>query len=242
MNSEEMNKQNSHLERQLDFYHKSDRKKIQPVASDYVNRHLQTLIETANLTQKDEILEVGAGAGRFTLLLHHKKLNVTATDLSADLLQSLNNNEPNIPTVASDITNLPDKIDQKFDKIVGFFMLHHLYDFNEAFHQLATLIKPGGAAVFCEPNAYYLPFYLQILLSPSMRWDVDKGVVNMRRGVLEKAMKNAGFEHFESKFYGYFPPFIYNSAPGKKVENMLERLPLPETLHAFLTIKARKPM
>lgn len=186
-----MNRESHNRQQQL-YFSSADQPSILPKPSSYVKRHLETLIRVSGLKPGDHVLEIGAGMGRFTRELHERGIKVVASDVSDELIDKLKHHSPSISIVVGDVVNLPERINEHFDAIVGFFMLHHLPDLDAAFASMAQLLKPGGVAVFCEPNAYYFPFYLQILLNPRMRWRVDKGVVNMRPGVMFAAMRNAG--------------------------------------------------
>lgn len=92
--------------------------------------------------------------------------------------------------------------------------------------------------VFCEPNAWYFPFYFQILLTPSMRWRVDKGVMNMRRGVLNPAFESNRFQRIQYNTYGFLPPQLYNHRFGTRLDQGLERVLLPPQAKAFQIITA----
>lgn len=227
-----------HNDYQRDYFARVERQTIEPESSDYVARHLDELIRAADLQPGDRILEVGAGKGRFTLQLAARGFDVVATDLSAHLLADLERRDPELRTVAADVCELPQLIEERFDKIIGFFMLHHLPDLPAAFRGMAGVLAPGGSLTFCEPNAWYLPFYLQITFSRKMTWRGDGGVLNMRPGVLAPAMRAAGLEPAEPRSFGFFPPFITNRPVGKRIEEKLEALPLPETTHAFRIFQA----
>jgi SAM-dependent methyltransferase len=230
---------NHYNTRQRSYFSGADRKTIRPVRSAYVLRHLSELVSAAGIRKGERVLEVGAGMGRFTLPMHEMGIDVTATDLSGELIRELKVAAPGVESLVCDVTAIPDLVNGPFDKVVGFFMLHHLEDMNTAFKSFAKVLKPGGFVAFSEPNAYYPFFYLQILLSPEMKWMVDGGVVNMRPRVLLPAMEAAGFIDIKIMRYGFFPPFIYNLGPGRAAERFLEALPLPGVFRAFQVITGR---
>lgn len=210
-----------------------------PTESAYGRRHFRALIETAGLTAGDRVLEVGAGMGRFTRMLDDSGFRVVASDLSPGQIASLRRALPRVEAIVAEAAALPLPA-QPYDAVVGFFTLHHMPDLTAAFASFARVVKPGGVVAFCEPSAFYLPFYLQILLTPRMSWSVEKGVANMRRGVFVPAARAAGLEHLLFHHYGCFPPALHNISIGRRVEAVLDRLPLPDAARAFQIVSARR--
>lgn len=227
-----------HNRRQRDYYRSADQPTILPVESPYVMRHIEKLISHGGLERGAKILEVGAGVGRFSRLLRTRGVDVTASDISPELITVLQQHSPDIPSFVSDVNELPDHHNEKYDAVVGFFMLHHLPDLTRAFQGMAAMLKPGGRMVFCEPNAWFFPFYLQILLTPRMRWSVDKGVMNMRQGVLTPALKSSNFQEITYNHYGFLPPQLYNPGWGKCLDHGIDKMPFPARTRAFQIITA----
>jgi SAM-dependent methyltransferase len=118
-------------------------------------------------------------------------------------------------------------------------MLHHLHDIERSFAGVRRLLKPGGRAVFLEPNAYNALFYAQILLWPGISWKGDKGIVRMRPGPVLGAMKAAGLAEPEFERFGFFPPFLANRRWGPAAERALESIPLWRTFLPFQLFRAR---
>jgi SAM-dependent methyltransferase len=207
--------------------------------SPFVQRHLEEMIGACGLNLADDILEVGAGLGRFTLELKAKGLKVVAADPSPDLIDSLLRASPDTEALVCDVLDLPPDFDRRFDKVIGFFMLHRLADLPAAFRVISRALKPGGRVAFCEPNAYFLPYYLRILASPSMSFRGDGGVTRMRPSVLFSAMRAAGLEELEVASFGLFPPALANRWVARRAEQRLESLPIPDSMRAFRIFKGR---
>lgn len=230
---------NQHNKNQKEYYQSADQPTIQAVSSDYVQQHIDNLLHFGKLSKDDKILEVGAGVGRFSQMIKAKGLNITASDLSPELVSKLQLNAPNIPCFVGDINELPKAQYKKYDSVLGFFVLHHLKDLSHSFKSLSKSLKPGGQVLFCEPNAWYFPFYIQILLTPRMKWSVDKGVMNMRQKIFNQVLKANGFVDIEYSYYGAFPPILYNTSWGKKIDKFISKRILPNRLKAFVMIKAK---
>ncbi len=228
-----------HHDGQRAYFESADQPTMVPTETAYSRRHFQRLIEGAGLTPGARVLEIGAGMGRFTRMLDDSGFDVVATDISPGQIASLQRDFPHIESFVAGAEGLPDP-DRPYDAVIGFFMLHHLPDLAAAFARFAHVLKPGGLVAFCEPNAFYLPFYLQILLSPRMKWSVEKGVRDMRRSKLEPAMAAAGFDAVQFSYYGFFPPQLYNVSAGRRIDAALDALPLPGATRAFQIVTAHR--
>lgn len=230
---------------QLDYYAGKVKKTMLPVDSYYVNRHIERFVQHSGIEQKDKILEVGCGMGKFTLPLLKKGYNITGLDLSPILLQKLleyNDNTFKIDLIASDILEVPAELNGQFDKVIGFFTLHHFLNLEIYLQAMSRVLKPGGTIVFLEPNAYNPLYYFQIVFSPTMSWAGDKGVAMMTPKRFKSASSYASLENIGLDKYGFFPPFIVNTRIGKWIESLLEKVKLLEGVSAFQIVKMRKPL
>ncbi|MFO1518672.1 MAG: methyltransferase domain-containing protein [bacterium] len=228
---------------QRDYFERSQKRGMRPVFSRYLNRQVEEVLKHCPVEPGQRLLEVGCGMGRYTLLLAERGLAVEGLDLSPVLLKRLksyNRGKFKIPLHCADIQNrLPD-LENSFDVVMGFFMLHHVKDLNACFSSLKRLLKPKGRMIFLEPNPYNPLYYLQILLTPEMTWEGDKGIIQMRRTVLQKAMKKAGLKNFNLSRFGFFPPFLANASWGSVCEKALERFPPWKNLLPFQLIQGER--
>ncbi len=178
----------------------------------------------AGLQPAMRVLDVGAGEGRHSLLMIRRGLRMTAVDVCPQLLKRLKEHPEgrDIETAACDVTQLASTLDGPFDAAVGFFVLHHLDDLSAAFRSLRGVLRCGARVAFCEPSAYYLPFYAQIALSKTMTWRGEQGMLNMRPRVVLGAMKAAGFREPSFQRFGLFPPALVNRKHGRALEAACE--------------------
>ena len=227
---------------QLSYFSKFRRSSIRPANSPYTRRHLEKVAHAACLKPAQRVLEVGAGMGRFSLLLDEQDCDVVASDLSQELLAKLSLADPQgrVRTLVTDIAEISRHTDERFDRAVGFFMLHHLTNLNAAFRGLSAVLNPGARVAFCEPNAYNPLFYFQIAVTPGMTWKGDGGIVRMRPSVLFDAMSGAGFSDLRIERYGFFPPFLANTRSGSALEKRLESIGILEPVRAFQIISGRR--
>jgi SAM-dependent methyltransferase len=215
--------------------------RLAPSESPYVKRHLTRTLAALRAKPSDLVLEVGAGLGCFTSLMLGQGLDVIASDPSPELLAKLQARHPGLRTITTDVANVTSHTDLRFERVVGFFVLHHWVDLDAVFAGLKRAVKGGGRIAFCEPNAFHLPYYLQIALSRRMTFRDDGGVVNMRPSVVLAAMARAGFVRTRAERYGFAPPAVYNSVNGRALDHALGAVPALEKLRAFQIFSASVP-
>jgi SAM-dependent methyltransferase len=98
-------------------------------------------------------LDYGCGHGMAAVAMARAGAAVTAFDLSpgyvAECRERAAANGVSVACVTADGEDLP-FADATFDAVWGNAILHHL-DLAKAGRELRRVLKPGGAAVFCEP-------------------------------------------------------------------------------------------
>ena len=231
-----------HNSYQLDYFESVERARIALAETPYVFAHVERMIAGASLAAGQSILEVGSGLGKFTLPLAARGFRVTANDLSPRLLERLDKAaEGRVQTVCCDIHDIGRHCAAPFDRVIGFFVLHHLVEFEQVFRALSAVLRPGGCIAFCEPVAWNPLYYLQILLTPGMRFAGEPSITAMRPGVILPALGKAGFVDAASRRYGYFPPFIKNRVWGERLEGWLGARRFVPFPNAFQVFTARLP-
>ena len=232
----------SHNRVQREYFDTVERPRLALGDTPYIRRHVDEVIAVGQFTPGASLLEIGAGLGKCTLPLLARGFDVTANDLSPVLLERLRAAVPRpIPTIACDIIDIAAHVDGPFDGVVGFFVLHHLRDFEAIFRALVRVLRPGGRVAFCEPVAWNPLYYVQIACTPGMRFSGEPSLTSMRPGRLLPLMRRAGLLDVASHPHGYFPPALKNVAAGDRAERWLERrawLPFP---HAFQVFTGRAP-
>ncbi len=217
---------------------------IVPRTSRHLTRQLDELLRVADLRPQDRVLEVGCGMGRFTLQLAERGVQVEGLDFSPVLLDRLRAFERgrfDIPLHVGDALSPPRELDGRFDAAVGFFVLHHLQDLDDAIKAIARVLKPRGRLVFLDANGYNPLFYLQILITPGMTWQGEKGMSRMRPKVVFQAMRRAGLHRPAVTRFGFLPSIVVDRTWGARLDAGLERFGLPDVLHAFQVFSAERP-
>ena len=193
-------------------------------------------------------LEIGSGAGRYSLHLIQRGLFFDVSDISAEQLQvqiadaealSISRG-PDSQVIVGTIENIIDRGEARYDFIFGFNVLHHINNLDQNVFLLRRLLKPGGVAVFHEPNPFNPMHYIQSILDLRRKMKDELGMLNTTASQLRSIFNRAGFENFQYRKYGYFPPFVPNTQIGLHLEAWLNRfrfIGLPTT---YQLIKAQK--
>lgn len=237
--------ESSNASHQRRYFSLPERKlrRMGPGSTPYVERHLEATLASLDVRPGSRLLELGAGMGRFSLLLADRGFDVVACDLSPDLLAALRRFDVagRVRAIEADAALVDRAVDGSFDAVLGFFFLHHLTDLEPVFAAAARVLRPGGAVAFCEPNAWFFPYYLQIALTPGMSFVGERGLPRMRQAPLAAAAANAGLEVLPTHRFGLFPPGLANRALGRRVEAVFESaLPAWAALRAFQVFAARR--
>ena len=210
-----------------------------PSRTPYITNHIEHALAAARLQVGERVLEAGCGMGRFTLPLWEMGVEVEAQDLLAVLLERLEAyNRRGFPIAlhCGDLQAPDPGLIGCYDLLLGFFMLHHLADLEAGFKGMAAMLKPGGRMVFVEPNPFNPFYYVQMAINPGMTFRGDKGIVNMRRAVLQQACAAAGLTKFRLERYGFSPPLLRNRPAGAALDAMLEKIPVLAPFRAFQVV------
>ena len=233
-----------HNRAQVEYFERAGKEAMKPVSSPYVVRQVEELVRFAALAAGERVLDVGCGMGRYTFPLAERGLRVEGLDLSQALLDQLdgfNSGRYEIPLHCLDILEAPTTLEGRFDAVVGFFTLHHLHDLSSSFRAMARLVRPGGRVVFLEPNPLNPLYYLQIMVAPGMTWAGDKGILQMRRRTVLRAMESGGLGSLSLTRFGFLPPFLANARWGSRLERTLERVPVWRPLLPFQLFRGEAP-
>ena len=219
----------AHNLRQRSYFERITKKTMVPRDTPYLRRHIDEAMRFAGATPEEHILEVGCGMGRYTLLMAQLGWRVSGMDLSPVLLerlQAFNAGGDLIDLYCADLEAPPAELTDGFDVVAGFFVLHHVHDLARAMRGVVRLLKPGGRAVFVEPNPLNPLYFAQIAFTPGMSWRAESGMTRMRPRQVRRTMEAAGLVGFRSACFGVFPPFLANRSWARGVEGAVESVGL----------------
>jgi 2-polyprenyl-3-methyl-5-hydroxy-6-metoxy-1,4-benzoquinol methylase len=131
---------NIHPHTHLDSYKKY------PVA---FNRLKGVLAELMNNISGFDVLEVGAGTGRYTehLIKTGANIHITEQSQAVEINAQIARGYSNYQAAQADVYNIP-YADQTFDTVICLGHLPHVPDFEKAVEQIYLKVKPGGRLFF----------------------------------------------------------------------------------------------
>jgi ubiquinone/menaquinone biosynthesis C-methylase UbiE len=94
----------------------------------------------------DTCLEIGCGTGKNTVWLIEKAKQVTAVDLSEEMLAKARQkiDSPNVNFIQADITNPWHFIDSSYDLVTFSLVLEHIENLSAVFERTAAALRTGG--------------------------------------------------------------------------------------------------
>ena len=142
----------------------------------------QRLCRRAGITEGMRVLEIGSGAGDVALTLAEfvgPTGQVIGVDINASILDTARQRaadagRQNVEFIAGDARMIA--FVDKFDAIVGRFVLMYMAEPEKGFAKLITHLKPGGIAAFQEPEYTLYPAFLHPdtpLMNQLIRWILD---------------------------------------------------------------------
>ncbi len=186
-------------------------------------------------------LEVGCGTGLFTQDLVKSGADITAIDISADLLEHAKKKVPNVTFLEKDAcyTGFPD---ESFDVVVGSSILHHL-DIDLSLKEIYRILKKDGTLWFTEPNYLNPHVYLERRVEfLRIKLGVSEYETAFVRWPLAKKLKETGFTSVEVKPFDFLYPFLPENCLAfmEKVGMLTEQIPLIKEIAGSLQITATK--
>jgi len=123
-----------------------------PAGKERLKRRAKLIVDASAIEPTMHVLEVGCGTGLFTECFAATGCQLTAVDLSPDLLAKARDRVKHLDNVRFELRPFEECHEiGPFDSIVGSSVLHHL-DLTRGLHNMFELLKPGGRLVFAEPN------------------------------------------------------------------------------------------
>jgi SAM-dependent methyltransferase len=198
---------------------------------------------TSSVRHGMNILELGCGTGYFTKEIVKTNANVTAVDISPDLLNDAikSTDHPNVTFKTEDACHMSFP-GNTFDKVIGSSVLHHL-DIDKATGEIYRVLKPGGEICFTEPNM----LNPQIAAQKNIPWLKRKlgdspDETAFFRFILKRKLVKAGFRNVKIVPFDFLHPAI----PEKLIHTVsraglfFEKIPLIREIAGSLYITANK--
>lgn len=178
-----------------------------------------TLERTRSYLQAtDDVLEIGCGTGSTALLLAPNVRQITASDLSENMIKvgiekAHNQGISNVAFIKADIQG-GTIANGSYDAVLAFNLLHLIEDLRGAIKQINLQMKSGGTFIsktVCKP-AKGMPFKFRLIkmILPLMQLIGKAPYVKfMEISELEKIITAGGFKIIETGNYPDNPPNRY---------------------------------
>lgn len=206
-------------------------------------RRAELLADGARLGPGMTALEIGCGTGLFTQRFAATGADLTAVDVSDDLLQHARaRGLTSVRFVLGDF--LEADPGGPFDAVVGSSILHHL-PVSPALARMATLLKPGGRLAFAEPNFLNPQIFLERRLRflPYYAAYTSPDETAFVRWSLARRLQEAGFVDIRIRPHDWLHPatpvgLLNTIAP---LGALAERVPVLREFAGSVLVTARKP-
>jgi ubiquinone/menaquinone biosynthesis C-methylase UbiE len=195
------------------------------------------------LQSGDSVLELGCGTGYFTRELVKKDVQITAIDISPELIEKAKQEikSENVSFQVQNAYQMDFEI-ARFDAVIGSSVLHHL-EIEKAFSEIYRVLKPGGVIAFTEPNM----LNPQIALQKNIPWLKRKlgdspDETAFFRWKIKKLLQDSGFT--EIKVIPF--DFLHPAVPMKLINTLsvmgkrAEKTPIIKEIAGSLFIRAVK--
>lgn len=196
-----------------------------------------------HITPDMKVLELGCGSGYYTRELALSGANISAIDISPELLKLAGQyvRSPHVTFFQANAYAM-EFGDELFDTVVGSSVLHHL-DVEQAIREIYRVLKWGGSMVFTEPN----------MLNPQIM--LQKNILYIKRRLGDSPDETAFFKWPLTRLlrkYGFSKvtvmpfDFLHPSIPRmmipafERLNILLENIPLVKEIAGSLFIRAYK--
>jgi 2-polyprenyl-3-methyl-5-hydroxy-6-metoxy-1,4-benzoquinol methylase len=214
-----------------------------PAGKIRADRRASYFIQLGGMTVGKKVLEIGCGTGEFTKKIASSGADITAIDISPDLLEVAKETTPNV-NVRFHIQNV-EKLgfeDGSFDVVIGSSILHHL-NLNPALKEVCRVLKKGGGVVFTEPNMLNPQIWLErkITFIRKLTNNSPDETAFIRWG-LKKELINLGFKNVSIRPFDFLHPFTPSMLIPfiSNIGNLVESIPLAREIAGSLLIYALK--
>ena len=214
-----------------------------PAGKARADRRALYFIQIGDITVGKKVLEIGCGTGEFTKKIAQTGADITAVDISPDLLKIAKETIPNV-NVRFHIQNVEnlDFKDGSFDVVIGSSILHHL-NLNPALKEIYRVLKRGGGTVFTEPNMLNPQIWLERNINFIRKLTNNSpDETAFIRWVVKKELVNLGFKNISIKPFDFLHPFTPSVLMPiiNNIGSTVEKIPLAREIAGSLLICALK--
>lgn len=215
-----------------------------PTGRRRADRRAALFAEHGALAPHRTALELGCGSGVFLERVAKTGATLHGIDLSQDLLAKARarvGGLPNVSLTCGNAEQMPYP-DGGFDTVYGSSILHHL-DLDRALADAFRVLRPGGLAVFAEPNILNPQVAVMFHLGLTKRYfGVSPDEMAFSRFRAARAARGAGFVDVVVRPHDFLHPALPAAWIGAvaRLGAILERVPALREIAGSLLLTARK--
>lgn len=198
-----------------------------------LKRRADWFIEKMQPDPGKTVLEIGCGTG---FVSHHiaktTSMQVLGSDLCVPFIEEARTKyvHPALTYMVLDFNHAAEKINHKFDYIIGNGILHHLYyNLDNVFLTFRNILAPDGKIIFMEPNIYN-PYVAAIFKNKTLRKaaKLEPDEMAFSKTFIRKKLEVAGFKNIDITYKDFLLPGIPKWAvkPSIVIGNIVEKTPL----------------
>jgi len=208
-------------------------------------RRAELFVEHAALGPGRRALELGCGTGVFLEKVARSGALLCGIDLSIDLLDKARDRVAalaNVRLTRGDAERMPFP-DGGFDAVYGSSILHHL-SLERAMREVFRVLRPGGEAVFAEPNILNPQVAVMFRLGLAKKyWGVSPDEMAFSRFRARRALEDLGFRDVSVRPFDFLHPSVPPRWIGavSRLGRALEAAPLLREIAGSMLIRGRKP-
>jgi len=190
-------------------------------------------LDTIKDVEGKRLLDLGCGNGEISIYFANKGALVTAIDLSeAAVSNTLKSAELNKVEVDARKLNAMEieKLDKKFDLVVGKLILHHIEPFGEFVDILFDVLDEGGRGMFYENNARnkVLMFFRNTIVGrfgvPKYGDDLEYPFEYKELKMIKNKFSKVILTYPQFRFFSLLAPYIFkDNVTSDKVTRAMDR-------------------
>jgi ubiquinone/menaquinone biosynthesis C-methylase UbiE len=148
-------------------------------------------LKTINLLQCNLVCDVGAGAGKFSLIAAQRNVNVIAIDIDSQGLKKLRSKNNSVVVVLADAKSIPLRANL-LDATFMMEVLDYIPELETVLAECSRILKSGGSLVFSFGNKSSLKSKLRELQGKHYMHSYRKVVQSLDKAGL-RVVKKEGF-------------------------------------------------
>lgn len=202
-------------------------------------RRGELIAAAAGLRPGVPALELGCGTGLFTKMFVGTGANITANDISPELIEIARTQNPGAKFICARFEDLP--ATETFDAVIGSSVLHHL-DLDAALAKCRQLLRPDGKLAFAEPNFLNPQVFAERTFMRKRLDYVSLDETAFVRWSLAAKIKAFGFDQVKITPFDWLHPAIPQRLIGavQAVGKVLETIPIVREFSGSLLISGRR--